>query len=230
MRDLLVIVPALNEEASVAQVVTRAREELGADVLVIDDGSTDHTSEKAAASGAIVVRHPFNLGVGAAIRTALRYATAHGYPVVMQMDGDGQHPTSAARLVLAPVLEGRANIVVGSRFAAGYRVGPVRRSMMRLLSRVVSRRLGVTLTDTTSGFRAFDAPAVAYFAQVYPTDYLSDTVEALLLAHDAGLRVQEVAVTMQERTTGQASTNALSSAYYFLRLLLVILLHPFRRR
>lgn len=229
MRDLLVIVPALNEEASIAQVVSRARDELEADVLVIDDGSSDLTGEKARTSGAIVVRHPFNLGVGAAIRTALRYAAARGYAVAVQVDGDGQHEAAEAHLLLNAIYEGRADIVIGSRFQAGYRVSRVRRATMRLLSRVISRRLGLSLTDTTSGFRAFDAAAINYFAHVYPTDYLSDTVEALLLAHDAGLRVAEVPVAMRERTTGKASTNALSSAYYFVRLLLVILLHPYRR-
>lgn len=102
--------------------------------------------------------------------------------------------------------------------------------VMRLLSSIVSRRLGTRITDTTSGFRAFGGPAVGYFARVYPADYLSDTVEALLLAADAGLRVAEVPVHMRRRSTGTASTNPVSGAFHVVRLLLVVAVHRFRRK
>lgn len=226
---LLAIIPALNEEASVGNVVAGARRCLGADVLVVDDGSQDRTAEVARAAGATVVSHPFNLGVGAAIRTALRYAVAKDYPCVVQLDGDGQHEAEEAAKLLGRLSQGDANVVVGSRFESGYRVSGARRLMMRVLSRVISRRLKEPITDTTSGFRAFDRKAIHYFARVYPTDYLSDTVEALLLAGDAGLGVREVAVRMRERTTGKASTNTLSALYYLVRLLLVISIHRLRR-
>lgn len=226
---LLAIIPALNEEASVGDVVADARRCLGADVLVVDDGSRDRTADAARGAGAVVVSHPFNLGVGAAIRTALRYAVTHGYRTVVQLDGDGQHEAVEAAKLLDRLHAGDANVVVGSRFESGYRVSGARRLMMRVLSRVISRRLREPITDTTSGFRAFDAKAIGYFARVYPTDYLSDTVEALLLAGDAGLQVREVAVRMRERTTGKASTNTLSALYYLVRLLLIISIHRLRR-
>lgn len=228
-RDSLAIVPALNEAGSIEAVVKRAREALNVDVLVVDDGSTDDTAELARKAGATVISHPYNLGVGAAIRTAMMYACRAGYTCVLQIDGDGQHePTEGAKL-LERLRRGDVDIVIGSRFEAGYQTSGGRRLLMRLLSRVISRRVGVAITDTTSGFRAFSEDAVRYFTRVYPTDYLSDTVEALLLAGDAGLRVEELAVQMHPRVTGKPSAGTVRSGYYFVRLLLVIAMHRFRR-
>lgn len=228
MAGLLVIVPALNEEGAVAGVVTDARQALAADVVVVDDGSTDGTAVVAKASGAVVLRHPFNLGVGAAVRTGLRYAVENGYDIVLQLDGDGQHDTDDACLLLSRLERGDVDIVVGSRFEHGYACSKTRRAVMRLLSSIVSRRLGTAITDTTSGFRAFGSPAIGYFARVYPSDYLSDTVEALLLAADAGLKVTEVSVRMRRRATGTASAGPLSSTFHVARLLLVVSVHRFR--
>ena len=226
---LLAIVPALNEEATVADVVKAIVADLDADVVVIDDGSRDRTSEVATASGAVVMRHPFNLGVGAALRTGFRYAVRSGYEVVVQVDGDGQHDTAAANLLVDAVTTGGADLAVGTRFGADYRVSRVRRFSMRVLSRMVSRRIGTTVSDTTSGFRAFSSDAVSRFAVSYPTQYLSDTVEALLLAHDQGLKVVEVPVRMRERMGGQASSGRAKSVYHLVRLGLVVTLHRYRR-
>ena len=227
---LLVIVPALNEEESIAAVVRDARDVLGADVVVVDDGSRDRTGDVAHAAGATVLRHPYNLGVGGAIRTALRYAHAAGYARVVQLDGDGQHLAREAGRLVDALDDGGVDLVVGSRFAAGYEVTRGRRGMMRVLARVVSRRLRSAVTDTTSGFRAMGPRAIALFASNYPLDYLSDTVEALLIAGDAGLRVREVDVEMRARQGGQASTSSLRSVYHLVRLFLVVLLHGLRRR
>lgn len=224
--------PALNEAATIEHVIRSIREDLGADVLVVDDGSSDETASIATSAGAMVVSHPFNLGVGAAIRSGLRVAASRGYDAAIQIDADGQHDPAAARGLLAPVLADEADVVVGSRFGVGsetYRVGAARRAAMRLLSRLVSRHVGVALTDTTSGFRAFSRRAVAAFARAYPTAYLSDTVEALLLGADAGLRVAEVPVSMRPRMGGVPSAGGAVSALHLLRVFLVILLHDVRR-
>lgn len=228
MADLLVIIPALDEEDAIAGVVAAARRSLSAEVVVVDDGSTDGTGDAARSAGGVVLRHPFNLGVGAAVRTGLRYAVENGYETVLQLDGDGQHDPEEAALLLARLEQGDVDVVVGSRFECGYELSRPRRAVMRLLSGIVSRRLGTPITDTTSGFRAFAGPAVGYFARVYPTDYLSDTVEALLLAGDVDLRVCEVPVRMRRRTTGTASANSVMSAFHVVRLLLVVVLHRFR--
>jgi glycosyltransferase involved in cell wall biosynthesis len=223
------VIPALNEEDTVAAVIAAVRDCLHADVLVVDDGSTDRTAPIARANGAHVLQHPFNLGVGAALRSGFRFAAERGYDAVVQVDADGQHdPSEAARLLARLQGEG-LDLVVGSRFASGYRVGTGRRLMMRLLSREVSRRLGVRISDTTSGFRAFGPRTIARFARAYPSAYLSDTVEALLLAGDWGLQVAEEPVVMHPRAGGRPSSGPIKSAAYLLRLVLVIALHRVRQ-
>jgi glycosyltransferase involved in cell wall biosynthesis len=229
--SLLVIIPALNEEETVAAVVRSVLDTLDGDVLVIDDGSHDHTASIATAAGALVLRHPFNLGVGAALRTGFRYASEQGYEIAVQVDADGQHEVSDAKRLVELVASGQADLAVGSRFGSGsdYEVSGMRRMSMRLLSRRVSRYLGTPIQDTTSGFRAFSAAAVSRFAQSYPSAYLSDTVEALLMAGDWGLTVVELPVQMHARKGGEPSANFGRSLYHLVRLGLVIVLHRFRR-
>jgi glycosyltransferase involved in cell wall biosynthesis len=228
LSDLLAVIPALNEEATVASVVRGVIDEFGCDVLVVDDGSTDDTGRAARNAGAYVLTHPFNLGVGAALRSGFRYAKARGYDTVVQLDADGQHDAAGAAQLIDSLDRLDVDVVVGSRFAAGYRIGRTRRLAMRWLARVVRRRLGVDITDATSGFRAFGPRAVNRFASAYPTAYLSDTVEALLLAGDWGLAVVEVPVQMHERQGGTPSARSVRSAFHLLRLVLVIRLHRVR--
>ena len=227
--SLLVIVPALNEAATVASVVTAIRQHLDAEVLVVDDGSSDATASVAASAGAIVLSHPFNLGVGAALRTGFRYAREAGFSVALQIDADGQHEPADAKGMIDLIVDGEADVVVGSRFSSGYEIGLLRRFSMRVLSRRVSRSLGTRITDTTSGFRAFGRPAIEYFAEWYPSAYLSDTVEALLLAGERGLRVVEVPVQMHQRQGGQASSGTVKSLYHLVRLGLVMVVFRLRR-
>lgn len=226
--DVVVLIPALNEEESVAAVVEAARRELDCDVLVINDGSTDRTAAKALAAGAMVVTHPFNLGVGAAIRTGIRVAASQNRHYVVQLDADGQHEPTEASRILALVRSGDADLAVGSRFASGYKVSRTRGMMMRLLSRVVSKRTGVAVDDTTSGFRAFGPRAIELFSGRYPTQYLSDTVEALLIAGDAGLKIVVEPVQMHERQGGVPSSGRFRSTLNLARVWVVILLHPVR--
>ena len=216
-----------------AGVVAATRHELGADVLVVDDGSTDATSAEAARAGATVARHPFNLGVGVAMRTGFRHAARHRYDAIVQVDADGQHPPAEAAPLVARVLAGDADLVVGSRFAGPgpppYPVSAPRRAAMRVLASSVSRRLDTTITDATSGLRAFGPAAVDRLATAYPGAYLSDTVETLLLAGRWGLRVEEMGVTMHPRAGGEASAGGVRSSYHLARLLVVIALFDVRR-
>jgi len=156
---VLVIIPALNEEATVAEVVASVSGHLDADILVVDDGSRDLTAERAVAAGATVLRHPFNLGVGAALRTGFQYARDEGYQIAVQLDADGQHDPAAIATLLAALDD--ADFVIGSRFGgtASYDVGRTRRRAMRLLQFTMRLLSGRTFTDTSSGFRAFSRPA-----------------------------------------------------------------------
>lgn len=211
----LVVLPALNEEASVGAVVREVREKLpGVACLVVDDGSTDGTAERAAAAGAVVASLPYNLGVGGAMRLGFVYALENGYDVVVQVDADGQHdPANVPRLIEA--LDDN-DIVLGARFAGEgeYEVGGPRRWAMVLLASVLSRVSRTTLTDTTSGFRASGPRAVRLFAEHYPAEYLGDTIESLVIAARSGCRIAQVPVSMRKRTAGRPSHNPLKSAVY----------------
>lgn len=231
----LVILPALNEEAALAAVL----QELALlcpqlDVLVVDDGSTDGTADVARAEGVPVAVLPFNLGVGGALQTGFRYALAHGYGRAIQFDADGQHDPTQVPALLAALDEG-ADLVIGSRFAAPepgteYDVGRMRGGAMGVLRIAVRWLSGRRFTDTSSGFRAFSAPLLAFYAANYPNEYLGDTVEALLLACQAGYRVVEVPVSMRVRAAGTPSTQNVRLAYHYLRALVSLLSRaPIRR-
>ena len=225
------IVPALNEEQAVATVVAELRAfDPGMDVVVVDDGSIDGTAAVATASGARVLRLPFNLGIGGAVQTGFRYAFEHGYDLAVRLDGDGQHDARQLGIVIEPLLRGEADIVVGSRFAAtglGYRSSRTRRVGIRLLAWVVSRIVGQRVTDTTSGFQALNREGIALFARDYPHDY--PEVEATVMVFRHRLRLREVPVSMRERSGGRSSITALRSIYYMVKVLLAIFVGLFRR-
>lgn len=222
---VLVVMPAFNESGSVATVLTEVLDQLrDCDVLVVDDGSTDDTADIAHRFPVLVASHPFNMGVGGAMRTGFRYAASHGYDVVVQIDADGQHDAAEARSLIAATSQ--ADIVIGSRFSGGahYDLHPVRGAAMRTVAQVMSRVVGRTLTDSTSGFRAFNRAAVKLFADHYPTEYLGDTVESLVLARRSGLTVAEVGVVMRKRAAGRPSQGTASSIGYAGRAVATILL------
>lgn len=233
--SVAVIIPAFNEEGALAAVLAELRsvlvaESVDADVIVVDDGSADRTAAIAAAGGAIVLRLPYNLGIGGALRTGFRYAASHGYQRAVQFDADGQHdPTELSALLEA--LDGGADMVVGSRFSherSTYEVSGVRRSAMRVLRVTVRLLSGRVFTDTSSGFRGFNDRTLALFARVYPVDYM-ESVEALIIACAEGLRVTEIPVRMRTRQHGLPTTRRWRLAYHYLRLLFVVLATATRR-
>jgi glycosyltransferase involved in cell wall biosynthesis len=223
----LVIVPAYNEEVALRGVL---RELAGIcpdlDVLVVDDGSGDATTTVARAEGVAVAVLPFNLGVGGALQTGFRYAVAHGYGRAIQFDADGQHDPSQIAPLLAALDDG-ADLVIGSRFAepgpdSRYDVGRVRGGAMWTLRLALRLLSGRSFSDTSSGFRAFSAPLLEFFAASYPTDYM-ESPEALLWAYQAGFRITEVPVHMRARAGGTPSNRSFMLAYHYLRALLSML-------
>jgi glycosyltransferase involved in cell wall biosynthesis len=234
LRELrrVAIVPALNEAENIGRVIDELRAfDPGLDIVVVDDGSLDGTAQAAAAMGARVLRLPFNLGIGGAVQTGFRFAFENGYDIAVRVDGDGQHDPAQLDRVLAPVLNGEADIVVGSRFAAigasGYRSSRTRRIGILLLAWVVSRIVGQRVTDTTSGFQALNREGIALFARDYPHDY--PEVEATVMVFRHRLRLTEVPVEMRERAAGSSSITALRSIYYMVKVLLAIFVGLFRR-
>jgi glycosyltransferase involved in cell wall biosynthesis len=222
----LVVIPAFNEEHSLPAVLKELAEQTPQhDVLVVSDGSTDRTAEVATEAGAFVATLPFNLGIGGALRTGFTFAVRQGYDRAVQFDADGQHDPLAVQLLLDR-LDAGADMVIGSRFAEGgavtYDVTRVRRIGMKVLERLVRVLVRQRFTDTSSGFRAFSRPVLDYFAVTYPVEYM-DSVEALVLACNAGFRVEEVAVNMRGRTGGAPSTRRMKLLYYYVRLIVVLL-------
>ncbi len=225
MARTLVIIPALNEEAALPSVVRDLLTHVpDCDLLVIDDGSTDSTAECARAAGARVVSLPFNMGVGTALRTGFRYAERHGYDRVVQTDADGQHDAAQIQKLIDE-LEAGADLVIGSRFLSkdGHYEVEASRGLAMAVLRVCTRVLiGRTVADSTSGFRGFSRPLIETFSHTYPREFLSDTVEALLMAGYGGYRIVEVPVTMRHRVAGEPSHRSFKLAFHYVRLLLVM--------
>lgn len=221
----MIVIPAWNEAEAITDTIRDVRRRLpGVAVLVVDDGSTDGTAALARGAGASVLPLAFNLGVGGAMRAGYRQARASGHDAVVQVDADGQHDAADIERLLDGL--DTADLVIGARFAGtgDYEVGLARRIAMRLLARVLSRLSGVTLTDTTSGFRAVGPRALALFADDYPVEYLGDTVESLTRAVRVGLDVAQVPVAMHPRQGGQPSQSAPRAVLYLARAMFVLVL------
>lgn len=226
----LVIVPAWNESGTIRQVVLGLRDCLPeADVVVIDDGSTDTTAHLVP-PWATVLSLPFNLGIGGAMQTGFRYAALNGYDVAIQVDGDGQHPSEEVVKLLQPVQNGEADIVVGSRFldssADAYPQPFARRMGIRWLSLVLKVLTGKRFTDCTSGFRATNRRVIEAYAHWYPDDYPEP--EVILLLDRARFRVKEVPVRMHERAGGETSIPLVKGIFYVIKVSVALVLDMIR--
>jgi len=231
LSQTLIVMPAFNEEASVAAVVAEVYAKLpGVTCLVVDDGSTDDTARIAKEAGALVASMPFNMGVGGALRLGYQFARDNGFSVAVQIDADGQHdPGNVPSLIAA--LDG-ADLVIGARFSGegDYEVRGPRRWAMNVLSTVLSRVVKTRLNDTTSGFKAAGPRAIALFAHSFPAEYLGDTIEALVIAARGGLRVAQVPTSMRPRAGGQPSHNPIKAAVYLARAFIALLVALMRPR
>jgi len=227
---VLIIVPAMNEAASIADVVGEIRGELpGTDILVVDDGSTDDTARIACDAGAKVLRLPYNLGVGGAMRLGYRYAKVHDYEAAVQVDADGQHDPRYVPKLIDGLQD--ASLVIGARFAGegDYQVGGPRRWAMAALAFVLSKMAKEWLTDTTSGFRACDRALIELFAEWYPVEYLGDTVEVVVRVIRLGYQVKQVPVAMRQRFSGMPSKSPAKALIYLSRAFFSLVLAITRR-
>ena len=225
------VVPAFNEAGAIGRVVEEIRAfDPEIDVVVVDDASTDETATVAEECGAIVLRLPFNVGIGGAVQTGFRFALVEGYDTAVRLDGDGQHDAAELGKLLAPLERGEADFVVGSRFVdrgGSYRPPFARRMGIRIFARLVSLLCRQRVTDTTSGFLALDRVGIELFAAEYPHDY--PEVEATLVALRSGLRLAQVQVEMRERETGASSITFVRSLYYIVKVTLALLVASLRR-
>ena len=217
----VLIIPAFNESASIERVLEGITEaQTGCEIVVIDDGSSDGTSEKAVAKGAKGIRHPFNLGYGAALQTGYKYALSRGASFLVQMDADGQHDPGEVEKLLAPIEAGEFDLIVGSRFLepTEYKMEPIR-NVGRWLFRSLVRLAGLKVSDPTSGFQAMNLRALEDYADdFFPTDY--PDVDVLLTAYRHGLRVGECSVHMLKANRESTLHGGVRSIYYVYKMLL----------
>ena len=229
-RRILVIVPAFNEQESLEKVVGGVKTHLPqADILVVNDGSTDLTSEKATACGGMVLDLPFNLGIGGAMQAGYQYAYEKGYDVAIQVDADGQHDPKEIQKLLHALEVEKIDVTIGSRFIgnSGYRGSIMRRVGIAIFSGVISTIVGQKITDPTSGFRAANRKAIQLFASDYPQDYPEP--EAVILLHQCRLKIGEVPVGMGQRYAGESSITKIRSVYYMVKVLLAIFVDCFKK-
>lgn len=241
-RDLLIFIPAFDEEETVAAVVRSVRAELPeADILVVDDGSTDATAGRAREAGAVVAPLPFNLGLGAALQTGYLYAQRHGYRICAHMDADGQHRAADVRRLVSTVVEDECDLAIGSRYQTpstealldGEPESPYVPTFLRR-GGIALFRAGLNLvtrhhfTDTTSGLRAANERVIRLFASEFAGDY--PELESVHRVIRQGLRVKEIPVTMLPRAGGRSKFNPFNSAFFVFKGILVLFVGTFRGR
>lgn len=223
MNKILIIIPAYNEATKISEVFDLVRTVVPqADILVVNDGSSDRTARCAREAGALVVSHPFNMGYGVTIQTGYKYALYHGYDFLVQIDGDGQHDPACIPRLLESLLKGDADFVLGSRFldAESYEPSLARRLGMGFFRKLVRWITGLPITDCTSGFQAFNRDIIRFFARdIFPVDY--PDADVLITLHRAGFHIQEVPVRMYA-AEGKSMHNGMKPLYYIFKMTLSI--------
>jgi glycosyltransferase involved in cell wall biosynthesis len=229
-QKICAIIPAYNEQASIVETISDLQTHRPDIIpIVVDDGSTDRTAELARIPGVILLQLPVNLGIGGTVQTGLKYAHEQRFDLAVQFDGDGQHIASEIHKILEPIVNGEADVVIGSRFLepTSGKVSVYRRSGIRVLMSVIALVTGRKFTDSTSGFRAYGPTAIEYLADDYPQDYPEP--EAIVDLHRHCFRLTEVSVKMRQRQGGQTSISPSRSIYYMTKVILATLVASTRR-
>ncbi|MBR2586916.1 glycosyltransferase family 2 protein [Candidatus Saccharibacteria bacterium] len=223
---VLLIVPAFNEEKSILTTCRFISEHTKKyDYVVINDGSTDRTEEILTENHIPHIRLIENLGIGGAVQTGYKYAELNNYDVAIQFDGDGQHDIGSIETLLAPILDGSANMAIGSRFIdkslSNFKSSALRRVGIKTISNFIKLKTRRRIFDTTSGFRAVDRAMISFFAKDYSAEYPEpiSIVSALL----AGFKISEVPAKMNPRENGKSSISKLKSIYYMINVILQII-------
>jgi glycosyltransferase involved in cell wall biosynthesis len=233
---VLIIIPAYNEEDSLLSTYNKIekhnqKQSMKYDVIVINDGSTDRTKQICVENQIPTINLVHNLGIGGAVQTGYKYAKENSYDIAIQFDGDGQHEVNCIIDIITPIIEDKADFVIGSRFVDGsksdFKSSSARRMGIRLISMmiyIVTRR---RIKDVTSGFRACNKELINQFANGYPTEYPEPITNAELLKNRK--RVAEVPVLMHERAGGTSSIHSWKSVYFMINILLSIFIVGIRR-
>lgn len=228
MSDLLIVIPAYNEEKNIERVVENLRNNYPQyDYVVINDGSSDGTAGLCRERGYHMIDLPVNLGLAGAFQTGLKYAYLHGYPYAIQFDGDGQHLPEYIGPMLEKIREGY-DIVIASRFLTEKKPGSMRMLGSNLIELALRLTTGEDIHDPTSGMRMFNREMIKEFAQKLNYGPEPDTLSYLI---KNGAKVAEVQVRMEERLAGASYLTPVNAARYMVRMLLSILvIQNFRRR
>lgn len=226
---VLVAIPALNEAETISRVIAEIEENFSHDVLVIDDGSSDLTGHLALTAGASLISHPYNMGVGAAMRSAFKFAHNKEYDVVVQVDADGQHLPSEIQKLINSL--DSSDVSVGSRLIeeTSYEFSKPRRAAILILSILLKLVSKQKIHDPTSGFRGANKKAIEIFSRHYPSEYLGDTVVSLLIASRFELKISEIKVQMNPRQGGLPSQNVLKSLIMLIRVIFFLMISKFRK-
>jgi len=227
---ILIITPAYNEEESINEVLNEIEKNAPfADILVVDDASSDRTAEISMEHDVKVIRLPINLGIGGAVQTGFKYARLNNYDIAVQIDADMQHDPSYVSLLIKPLIEEKADIVIGSRYLSSnpIEVPWIRNIGIKYFSWLTSKIIGYRITDCSSGFRAINKRTIKFFSENYPVDF--PDAEALILAHKAGLRILEVPIKFRKRKRGNSSLRFPKLMYYPIKETFAILMILTRR-
>ncbi len=223
---VLVLIPCLDEGPRIGELIGELqRLHPHFEIVVVDDGSSDDTVPRAREAGGQVLKLPYHLGYGAALQTGYRYALDRRYDIVVQMDGDGQHPAHEVGTLLLALEHEDTDLVVGSRFLGktSYAIPRARLLGIKLFSRLVSGLARRKITDPTSGFQAMNRRMMRFYQQdFYPYDY--PDADMLLRVHYAGLSFREVAVEMRAGPPGKSMHAGMRPLYYVYKLLLSLAL------
>lgn len=232
---VLLIIPAYNEEENILNTVNNIKkysEEI--EYIVINDGSTDNTEEILKENNINHIKLVNNLGIGGAVQTGYKYAYENGYDIAIQFDGDGQHDVSYVPKICAPLIEGQADMVIGTRYLDKSESKFQSTFMRRLGANVISACIKIftrkKITDPTSGFRAASKKVIEEFAREYPKEYPEPESTVSLLVN--GYTVKEIPVSMNERVGGTSSIRLWKTVDYMAKVVLAIIIDSisFRRR
>lgn len=226
MQKVLIIIPAFNEEKNIQKTILNVREHSpDFSIVVIDDGSKDNTAAQARQEGVHVLQLPYNLGIGGAVQTGFKFALDNDFDIALQIDGDCQHDARFVNSLIMPINEGKADMVIGSRFLPpfiGYRSSFIRRIGIHFFAHLISFLSDYKITDPTSGFRAYNRKMIEVFSNYYPIDFPEPEAIAVAGRYDA--RVIEVPVEMHKRYSGKSSIRYLYTFYYMVKVTFAIVL------
>lgn len=228
MSNLLIVIPAYNEEKNIVRVVEELNANYGQfDYIIVNDGSRDGTAQLCREKGYPLVDLPVNLGLAGAFQTGLKYAWQHGYEYAIQFDGDGQHRPEYIQPMLDKIQEGY-DIVIASRFLEEKKPHSMRMLGSNLIQTALKSTTGVDIYDPTSGMRMFNRKMIREFAQGLNYGPEPDTLSYLI---KNGARVAEVPVKMEERLAGASYLTPVNATKYMMRMLIsILLIQNFRRR